>query len=465
MADITTRNAANALENEPTLERQVTSAPYGHILTNISAWSPDSQWIVYDVRSDPAGGIFDGDRIERVNATTGEVEVLYNSSHGAHCGVVTCSPVSDEIVFILGPEEPTADWQYCEYHRRGVLVATSQPNVSKNLDARNLTPPFTPGALRGGSHVHVFSGDGQYVSFTYEDAVLAEREGHSEIDVQTGAADRNQRNIGIASRGKLVHVRASHPRNHDGTFFSALVTTTVNEPRPGSDEIDRAYSDAWIGRDGYTRPDGTRQHHAIAFLGDVITDDQRKITELFLVDIPSDITIAGAQPLEGTTALRPSPPHGTTQRRLTHTSDRAYPGLQGPRHWPRTSSDGNKIAFLMRDDQGIVQLWFTSPNGDSPRQATRHPFDIASTFSWHPDGSHVAYIADESVWVTDVDTGKNIRMTPRSDPHARLRPEACVFSPDGRAIAYVRSVRVKDSSCNQIYAVDFEHVEPATGSP
>jgi hypothetical protein len=27
-------------------ERQLTYAPYGHVLTNVNVWSPDSRWIV-----------------------------------------------------------------------------------------------------------------------------------------------------------------------------------------------------------------------------------------------------------------------------------------------------------------------------------------------------------------------------------------------------------------------------------
>lgn len=38
-----------------------------------------------------------------------------------------------------------------------------------NLDAMDITAPYTPGALRGGSHVHVFSPNGELVSFTYND--------------------------------------------------------------------------------------------------------------------------------------------------------------------------------------------------------------------------------------------------------------------------------------------------------
>ena len=46
------------------LEKQLTHNPTGHVLTHIGVWSPDSQWILYDTRSDPAGTNFDGQRIE-----------------------------------------------------------------------------------------------------------------------------------------------------------------------------------------------------------------------------------------------------------------------------------------------------------------------------------------------------------------------------------------------------------------
>ena len=98
--------------------------------------------------------------------------MLYESRHAAGCGVVTASPVDDRVVFILGPERPTADWSYAPCRRQGVVVRAGRPGVAEPLDARDLVDPFTPGGLRGGSHVHVFSPDGRLVSFTYEDAVL-----------------------------------------------------------------------------------------------------------------------------------------------------------------------------------------------------------------------------------------------------------------------------------------------------
>lgn len=70
--------------------KQITFAPRNHLLTNTNTWTPDSQWLVFDVR--PSGASFTGETIERVNIHTGEVEVIYRVSQGAHVGVVTVHP-------------------------------------------------------------------------------------------------------------------------------------------------------------------------------------------------------------------------------------------------------------------------------------------------------------------------------------------------------------------------------------
>ena len=152
-------------------ERQLTSAPHGHVLTNVNVWSPDGRWIAYDIRG--VDSVFDGMRIEQVNVETGEVQRLYDSKNGAACGVVTYHPREAKVIFIQGPEHPTADWNYGASRRHGVIVDAVHPGAARPMDAMNYAPPFTPGALRGGSHVHVFSPDGTRVSFTYEDEVLA----------------------------------------------------------------------------------------------------------------------------------------------------------------------------------------------------------------------------------------------------------------------------------------------------
>jgi hypothetical protein len=400
-------------------------------------WSPDSKWIVYDTRTDAAGDVFDGSRIEMVNIETGEVKSIYESKQGAHCGVATFHPADNKVAFILGPENPTPDWQYGISHRRGVIVDVQTPGIATDLDARDLSPPFTPGALRGGSHVHVWEPRGQWVSFTYNDALV-------ESDI---------RDIGVSIPERAVRVTMDHPRNHDGACFSAIVTRTPANPRPGSDDIRRACDEGWVGTNGYARADGSRQGRALAFQGHVATAKGESVSEVFIVDLPGDIATPGDGPLAGTTTRRPSPPRGATQRRLTFTAERKHPGLQGPRHWLRSAPDGSRIAFLMKDDSGIVQLWTVSPIGGAPVQLTRNPWPISSAFSWSPDGHHIAHVMDNSVAMTDARRGETRRLTARSDDASAPRPEACVFSPDGRHIACVRRLPTDGRLHNQIFVL------------
>jgi hypothetical protein len=430
-------------------ERQVTSGPGGRILTNAGVWSPDSEWIVYDTRSDPAGELFDGGRIQRVRVDTGEVQVLFEARDGACCGVATYHPHRDRVVFILGPAFPTPDWSYAPWHRGGqvVEVGTGQ---SWALDARELAAPYRSGALRGGTHLHLWDQGGEWVSFTYEDHILAT------AAAVEGGCDLNQRNVGVSVWGHPVRVGAGHVRNRDGEAFSVLVTKTENRPRPGSDEIRRACEEAWVGTNGYRRSDGGWQRRALAFQGEVVTRDGRVISEVYVVDLPDDLTAAGEGPLEGTVTRRPAPPKGVVQRRLTFTAARRHPGLQGSRHWVRSSPDGSRIAFLMKDDDGVVQIWTVSPTGGEPVQVTRNAESVCSAFTWSPDGRWIAHVMGGCVGVTQVTTGRFDPLTNRPVGFEAPRPEACVFSPDGRRIAYVRRVPSPDLPANQVFVVERE---------
>jgi len=438
------------------LERQITHSRSGHILTNTGVWSPSGEWIVYDTRSTAAGDQFDGSRIELVSAQTGKTKMLFHARHGAHCGVATFHPRDDKVVFILGPEHPTDDWQYCAWHRQGAIVEVAHPGLVVKLDARDLVPPFTPGALRGGSHVHVWDQAGEWVSFTYEDHVL------SSFKQETPEHEINLRNIGVSAPIRAVHVSKAHPRNHDGTFFSVLVTRTVAHPEPGSDQISKAFEEGWIGTNGYVRTDGARQKHALAFQGQVVTPGGENISEVFVADLPEDLQSPGDGPLAGTQTRRPLPPQGVVQRRLTFTAARKYPGLQGPRHWLRSAPDGSRIACLMKDDDGVVQLWTVSPRDGALAQLTRNEHPIASTFTWSPDGQLIAHAMDNSICVTETNTGRTRRLTNRSEIAPAPRPEACVFAPNGKQIAYVRAVWMRDAFFNQVFvvALDEQAVHP-----
>lgn len=94
--------------------KQITFTPRHHQLTNTNTWTPDSQWLVFDVR--PSGASFTGKTIERVNVHTGDVEVIYRAVQGAHVGVVTVHPADNHYVFIHGPET---------LMRRGITIFTT----------------------------------------------------------------------------------------------------------------------------------------------------------------------------------------------------------------------------------------------------------------------------------------------------------------------------------------------------
>lgn len=61
--------------------KQITFAPRNHLLTNTNTWTPDSQWLVFDVR--PSGASFTGGTIERVNIHTARSR-LSIARHRAH---------------------------------------------------------------------------------------------------------------------------------------------------------------------------------------------------------------------------------------------------------------------------------------------------------------------------------------------------------------------------------------------
>ena len=407
--------------------KQLTFAPRHHQLTNTNVWTPDSQYLVFDVR--PSGASFTSETIERVNVQTGEVEVVYRASQGAHVGVVTVNPQRPErYVFIHGPENPDANWQYDFHHRRGVVVDNG---AASNLDAMDITPPFTPGALRGGSHVHVWSHDGSRLSFTYNDHVMHEYD-----------AAKDLRNVGIALPFGPVKPTKQHPREYDGSHYCVLISRTTPTPQPESDEINRAYEEGWVGHHGYRKADGSQQRWALAFIGDTLSESGNKVPELFIVDLPENKEAyfeAGAEPIEGTPTTLPAPPAQVQQRRLTFTQQRRYPGLATqPRHWVRSSPDGSLLAFLMRDDSGVVQMYVLSPNGGEPRQVTQGKDDIQSAFNWHPAGKIVGFVQNNQIVLCDVSTGAITALTQAGcdAPSA----DAVVFSPEGKHIAWMQNV-------------------------
>ncbi|MHC4707615.1 MAG: DUF3748 domain-containing protein [Planctomycetota bacterium] len=435
-------------------ERQLTFDPRNHYLDNNDNFSPDDQWLVYDTRKavsgPPVREIGANQNIEKVNVTTGEIVVVYETEkqteHGPGVGAASYHPAENKIVCMHGLLSCSAQRPYWFWRRTGILVDEARPGSLFFLDARDLTTPFTPGALRGGTHRHEWNADGDWIGFTYNDAIMAE------LEKKTGQP-LNLRTIGVATMLTPVTVDEDpEGENNNGLWFSALVVKVAPDPEPGSDQISRAFSDAWVGNNGYQKPDGTWQR-ARAFLGKLRTKEAKDLVEVFVVDIPDQIDAPGDDgPLEGTETTMPMPPKGTNQRRLTHTEHRRYPGVVAePRHWVRSSPDGSRISYLAKDDNGITQVFFVSPLGGESIQVTHHNSPVQSTVRWNPNGKEICYVCDNSIFVCNVRNGRSFgkarRMTIRTD-----EPPICpVWSHDGKMIAFNRVVSNGRKSYKQIF--------------
>ena len=241
-------------------------------------------------------------------------------------------------------------------------------------------------------------------------------------------------------------------------MFSVLAVRVTPTPRPETDDIERAYNQSWVGRNGYVTSDGTRRKRALAFQGIVRDDQGHPVSEVFVVDLPERIDVSSMSgPLEGLVDSRPSPPKGCIQRRLTYNTRRKYPGIQGPEHWLRSSPDGKWIAFLAKDNSGIAQIHLVSPNGGKDVQLTRNTNAVQSAFNWSPDGRYIAYSMDNSIFVTDTrrgeSFGKSVRLTPRSDDARKPMPHAIVWSNRGDKIAFCRPVEYAGKAFPQVFIV------------
>ncbi len=393
-------------------ERQLTHAPRGHTLNGRQAVSPDGCWLAFDTRNDDTH-IARTDSIERVHVVTGEVQSIYRLSHstehGPGVGAVVYHPREDRVLFIHGlncchrPEYP-----YQAVRRFGAIVRCDGRGAIEHAESRSVRDPHRVGSLRGGTHAHSWSHDGEWISCTYNDACLADAQakGIAVCDRRTVVAMRRSMNV--------VNVGPSDDENFGGGYLAAPVTDLVDHAHPGSDEIEQAVEECWVGLEGYRLPSGYQQR-AIAFLGAVRTEEGWPIQEVYVSDIPEwDGT--GAFKGSGIRSNERLPSMHVRQRRLTCSPHRKYPGVQGVRHWLCSSPDGLWIYFLMRDDLGCTQLFraSTSDAGIGPSREeplTDLPSSIESQIALDAHGDHVSFVAGQSVCTLEIRTGIVTRWT------------------------------------------------------
>ena len=431
-------------------EIQLTHSEIGHTLNTGQVFSANNDWVVFDHRNND-GDIKITGSIGIVNVNTGEERTIYKlnnqTEHGPGVGAASFSPVENRVIFIQGIRNADVSRPYDFTRRTGVAVDIDQPQQAIFMDARHIEVPYTIGALRGGTHAHSWSGDGQMISFTYNDYVIEQL-------AKTNQAVKDLRTIGLMFPKKVDVPNTTNLENNHGEMFSVLAATVTENPAPGSDEIDKAFDECWIGKDGYIKTDGSRQHKAIAFQGNVKDASGKTITEIFVSDIDEGLTQANLDKnVAGTEDTRPAVPKGITQHRITFMANlsRSFgKGAKGPRNWLRSSADGSQIFFLSEDDKEVVQVYAVSPNGGEIKQVTRNEFSITSPTNISPDGLHLSYIADQSVFVTEISSGISQRLTPQYAAPEKLNG-AVVWSNDGQKIAYNKYVKTANGLFLQVF--------------
>ncbi|MDN3686485.1 DUF3748 domain-containing protein [Cyclobacterium jeungdonense] len=417
--------------------RQLTTEEKNHELDHNQNFSPDDRWIVYDTRPNPSG-IAQNQCIEKVNVENGKTKIVYqveeSNPFGPGVGAVSYHPQKNQVIFIHGL--PNADPQkpYAGHRRLGRIVDESMGNDAYWMDSRDVTQPYTPGALRGGTHRHQWSADGNWIGFTYNDALMVD------LEKKTGAI-HDLRTLGVSKRlSPAVKVdTANSDENIQGSWFSVLLVKVVSDPQPGSGEISRAYSDWWVGKQGYLRADGTLQR-ARSFLGDLVSEKGEKVTEVFMVDVPENIDIPGKNgPLEGTDKTMPMPPKGATVKRLTFTEHRKFPGVATePRHWVSSSMDGSYISFLAKDDSGIVQVFLVPTAGGESFQVSHHDTDVQSMVRWHPYQREFVYVCNQALYLGRLDGRGKAENPKKISPFFETKPFSPVYSRDGNRLAFNR---------------------------
>ena len=342
-------------------ERQIThDSAYDHLLDNNDNFSPDDRFLVFDTRT-PVGHPRVGPDCESGNRhrkNHAPVPARARQPRSDRAWRRPALPIThNEVIFIHGPLHPTSPDNQYEKHCRlgGMCPRRRQRSMARSPDARNVNPPFTVGALRGGHasarvfggrpmgrlHVQRCRGAGSWPRDRQEPRPADDWRDETRPSSPRRPRRANSPNEGPDSRHWSS---SSHP-------IQDRAATRFHTPPAIAGSASRV-TDA---------PTGRRQR-ARAFIG--TTRQPRSgqpLDELFIVDIPEEITAPGPLgPLQGTETSSPCRRPAPCQRRLTHTEASRFPVA---RESPAARLTAQRIAFRLRDDKGRSQIFLISPQG------------------------------------------------------------------------------------------------------
>jgi hypothetical protein len=404
-------------------ERQLTFSPKNHGLDGTHNFSGDDRFLVYDTRGGAGSGIGNCRSIEKVDVETGEETVLYSAQDSIHgdkaapgMGAPYFSATENKVAFIHGPMVGDVDARgyYAKNNRNGAEVLADGSGQLTWLDLRDVARDrdTIPGAHRGGTHDHEYAPKGnRRIGLTYDDFLLPQYD----------------RTIGYLEKHPDAPKGASH--------YFALLVPVVPKGTAKLGEIEKAWGDNWADEQGALRP----------FIGKVRGEDGYE-QSLFIAEIPLDVDITTAD--SGSATRFPSPPIGVRVRRLT--TAHADGIVRG--HPPT-----RRITYYGGPPEGPKQIFIIPADGAEnhedpakrPLQVTHHKNGVEGGVRWHPSGKALAYIANNGVTITYLETkgqpGKTEFLTPQGGEVTR---HSLVWSHDGKTLAYNKRVPTTDADGN-----------------
>ncbi|MCE4562821.1 DUF3748 domain-containing protein [Maribellus sp. CM-23] len=384
-------------------EKQLSFSAKNHALDNNDNFSPDDRFLCYDTR----GTVLNFDlanckSIEKIEIATGEETVLWApesvTGEQAAPGVAAVSyhPFDDKVIFIHGPllEEVAERGYYGIRNRSGVEVSADGKGIVTRVDMRDVATdrPTTPGAQRGGTHRHEYTRDGNRIGFTYDDFL--------------------QQDYDRTIAYMIPHSKAPQGYTH---YFAVLVKPKKKGTSKAG-EIEKAFGDSWVDAAGRMR----------AFVGQVRSENGVDFqNDLFVAEIPDSVDITSAD--SGDATSYPEPPLGIVVRRLT-----LHGGVSGI---VRGSFNGQQIAFLLNDKNGVAQVNMIDVLRDDPaRQVTNFESD-AAFLRWHPNDEWIFSVVKGNIAATCVRAGKDFGQTVLLTNDQQLRTQL-VVSRNGKMLAY-----------------------------
>lgn len=412
---------------------QLTKAPFGHTLHHTQIQSKCGGFLVYDTRNDDTK-IAQTDKINVLNLNTLASQTLYTCTEanefGPGVGAATFSPKNNRVLFIHGIKNASENKPYSMTRRTGVAIDLSFPEKPIYMDARNIYPPFTLGALRGGTHSHCWHSSLDLISFTYNDFVLETNAApQSDIDLRT---------VGVMFPQAVMVPMDEEQENNSGEMFAVIVAKVTNNPIFGSDEIDKAFDECWLG-----------EKRSIAFQGNVKSETGATKTEIFIVDLPQDLT-QSSNPLQGTLTSRCAVPNGTNQYRITNTTK----GISSFRHWLRSNKKGTIVYFLCEDKNNITQLHSVEIQSKKVTQLSFHSSSIHSPININQTDTAIVYFVNNKIVVFNLLNNK-MEVVFKNDMQLQLSgiPHFDLYKPVIYFNAYEKNSKSNESFL-QIFKLD-----------